>query len=223
MYFDWRFLLPEKTLIRGSIDPNIVFKELELLKKSFDLKAEDRLNSNGLVEGTFEYDRKRIEFLREVEFEAAVEMGWTEFWFSGGEHYMSKLRPKAVQFLEELLKLGDLHACTSSTKEYSTLLTDGLGIASFFKTISPREQIRSQNEFPEDVRSDNWILIDDLPPFSESIAAKIRFITGNRGTNWEEAKRRVVQVKEWAGDPFDDHLMSSIGEIKERLESLKDG
>lgn len=223
MYFDKRFLLPEETLMKWLQDPNLVTEELGHLKESLDIRTSDLLDLHGYVDGTFEYDRKRIEFLREAEFEAAVKKGWTEFWFSGGEHYMSKLRPNAVKFLKEISKLGDLHVCTSSTEEYATMLTKGLGIAKFFKTISPREKIRSFDVFPNDKKSDNWILIDDLPPYSESISAKIRFITGNQNTNWEEAKKRVVQVKEWYGDPLDDHLMSLIGEIKERLESLKNG
>lgn len=209
MYLNKDFLLPEN-LFDKTEARKIFFDEIEK-------NAAQLLNDEGLVEGTFEFERKIHDAKNEIIFALAVKAGWKEFWFSGDEHYMTKLRSNAVEFLTAISEFGELHVCTSSTTEYANMLTEAFDIKKFFKSISAREQLKSEDVFPLK-KNTKWILVDDLPPFSESIMRKMRFLTGSSGTAWDEGKRRVFQVEEFTGDPLDTFLMPYVEGIKERLE-----
>lgn len=213
IYVEKDFLLSE-TLI-GNLEAR------KSIRDEIERDAEQLLNDRGLVSGTFEFERQIHDAKNEIVFSLAVKAGWKEFWFSGGEHYMTRLRPNAVEFLKAISELGELHICTSSTTEYANMLTEAFDIKQFFKTISAREQLKSEGFFPLK-KGIKWILIDDLPPFSDSIMKKMRFLAGAKGTPWDEGRKRVFQVEEFIGNPLDDSLMPYVEGIKERLDRLTD-
>ena len=210
MWLNRSFLLPDELIADSRAERD--------LRDKIEKEAKRLLNEKGLVEGTFEFERSIHDTKNEVVSDLAIKRGWKEFWFGEGEAYLTKLRPKALEFLKAISKLGELHVCTSSTTEYATLIIKTFKLDQFFKTISARENIKSYEVFNlEGIKS--WVLVDDLHPSEESISRKMRFISGAQGgrNTWEEAKNRVVRVPEFLGNPMDDGLMDIVEEVEKRL------
>lgn len=216
-YFNRMYLLPDEVLKELQSAGPARWKACSNAEKEIEDHAARILNDKGLVEGTFEYEIGMSDAMNEAFIALCTKNGWKEFWITAEEYYVSKLRPKAEDFLVSLSKLGELHVCTSSTFEYATGLLELFGIKAYFKSVISRSDLDSHLISPLTADAERWVLIDDLDAASSSMARKMFFLKGISQENLFEIDQHLVRVPEYEGDPFDDALMGAIPEVTARL------
>ena len=94
MWLNRSFLLPDELIADSRAERD--------LRDKIEKEAKRLLNEKGLVEGTFEFERSIHDTKNEVVSDLAIKRGWKEFWFGEGEAYLTKLRPKALEFLKAI-------------------------------------------------------------------------------------------------------------------------
>ncbi len=216
MYMENRRLLPDS--LCELTGPEYI-EERNKAIKGMEKRAEEILDDKGLVDGTFEYEVARSGALDEAFIELCVRNGWKEYWI-GEEWYVNRLRPGAEQFLIEASAIGNVYVCTSSTFEYATGLLEVHGLKAYFEGMITREGLNSKMINPLNIGINGWVLVDDLPPYAESMAKKMFHLAGIDRANLPEISKHLVQVPEWTGDPTSDALVGLAAGIKERFGSL---
>lgn len=219
MYMENRRLLPDSLC---ELTGPEYFDAIKKAINGIESRAKDILNDKGLVEFTFEHEVAMSGARDQAFIELCVENGWKEFWITDTEWYVSRLRPNAEKFLIEMSKLGNVYACTSSTWDYATGLAELHGIKAYFKGFITRSELHAKTVCPFNVGTSKWVLVDDLPPFAESMKKKMFCLAAVAPEDFTEISRHLVQVPEWNGDPKDDILLGTAEGIKERLDSISD-
>ena len=212
-----RRLLPDNLCELTGLD---YFDATKKAINGIESRAKEILDDKGLVEATFEYEVAMSGARDQAFIELCVGNGWKEFWATEEEWYVSRLRPNAEEFLVSMSKLGNVYACTSSTWDYATGLTELHGIKAYFMGFITRSELSAKTVCPFNAGTRRWILVDDLPPFAESMRKKMFCLAGIANEDFTEINRHLVQVPEWNGDPKDNALLQIREGIKERLDSF---
>ncbi len=156
-----------------------------------------------------------------------IEKGWKVLWFSPDEAVAIYPRPNASKFLEEVAKLGTMCLCSTATRDYATAAIDQvLGSLHLFEDVATRDSIYPDGRANGAQQGWGWprgfsfVLVDDMPPWSEAIDSKREFL--GLGKN-EGFSNHLINVKSYEGwDDDDDELMKNIlPEIKRRVKEME--
>lgn len=168
-------------------------------------------------------------YVRNLALETRVtERGWKVLWFSPDEAMAVYPRPNALKFVEEVSKLGTICVCSTASRDYAiAALGDALGVLHLFKDVATRNDIYPEGR--ENGAQQGWgwpkglsfLLVDDMPPWSEAIDSKREFLGIGRN---EKFSRHLINVESYEGwDPDDDELMKNIlPEVKKRVKEMED-
>ena len=119
----------------------------------------------------------------------------------GDNRYGYRIRPHALEFLQELAKIGKVFICTLSSLRYATFFIDKIGAKDVVEEIYSREKLDKMPKVP------TYVLIDNDGAMAKG---KATFIERNNFV----LKSKIVVVDTYAGNPDDNELLLRLDEIK---------